>query len=478
MVDTETKKITRPPLSFLFRDLLKCEDKKKACIYTILGMVIILLIGAGLLSLRADLDRAVNIIAPLFMGLVTVTGIANLLVLLFVRDKRWPALLTGLLSLFSLNITGGIYTLAIGKSEIIRPAYKGEDAPITVSASDSLFLEERPTYKEGYDEENNVVVRVVSKKAKAKPYQVRGIEDVSAKNNWKGWLYLAPVIILVAVFLIYPLISTIFISFTSNYNYQTGSFDGLTFRNFTYILGLTTKSPINDAREVYFTKYAIPNTFLLVIVTVPISTALALIIAVALNSIKWFQKALQTLFFLPYVTNGIAVGMVFSVMFDKVGIINYIFHTNITWIYGAQPSTAFIPLIIYIVWNSIPFKILIFLSGLQGIDKQYYQAAQIDSAPRAKVLWRITVPLLSPQILYILITSFIGAFKEYTSIVGLFNGPGTMGKSDPNMETIVYYIYNNIDEPSIASAAAVFLFVIILAFTALQFAASKKRVHY
>ena len=478
MVDTETKKITRPPLSFLFRDLLKCEDKKKACIYTILGMVIILLIGAGLLSLQADLDRAVNIIAPLFMGLVTVTGIANLLVLLFVRDKRWPALLTGLLSLFSLNITGGIYTLAIGKSEIIRPAYKGEDAPITVSASDSLFLEERPTYKEGYDEENNVVVRVVSKKAKAKPYQVRGIEDVSAKNNWKGWLYLAPVIILVAVFLIYPLISTIFISFTSNYNYQTGSFDGLTFRNFTYILGLTTKSPINDAREVYFTKYAIPNTFLLVIVTVPISTALALIIAVALNSIKWFQKALQTLFFLPYVTNGIAVGMVFSVMFDKVGIINYIFHTNITWIYGAQPSTAFIPLIIYIVWNSIPFKILIFLSGLQGIDKQYYQAAQIDSAPRAKVLWRITVPLLSPQILYILITSFIGAFKEYTSIVGLFNGPGTMGKSDPNMETIVYYIYNNIDEPSIASAAAVFLFVIILAFTALQFAASKKRVHY
>ena len=478
MVDTETKKITRPPLSFLFRDLLKCEDKKKACIYTILGMVIILLIGAGLLSLQADLDRAVNIIAPLFMGLVTVTGIANLLVLLFVRDKRWPALLTGLLSLFSLNITGGIYTLAIGKSEIIRPAYKGGDAPITVSASDSLFLEERPTYKEGYDEENNVVVRVVSKKAKAKPYQVRGIEDVSAKNNWKGWLYLAPVIILVAVFLIYPLISTIFISFTSNYNYQTGSFDGLTFRNFTYILGLTTKSPINDAREVYFTKYAIPNTFLLVIVTVPISTALALIIAVALNSIKWFQKALQTLFFLPYVTNGIAVGMVFSVMFDKVGIINYIFHTNITWIYGAQPSTAFIPLIIYIVWNSIPFKILIFLSGLQGIDKQYYQAAQIDSAPRAKVLWRITVPLLSPQILYILITSFIGAFKEYTSIVGLFNGPGTMGKSDPNMETIVYYIYNNIDEPSIASAAAVFLFVIILAFTALQFAASKKRVHY
>ncbi|MBR1847003.1 MAG: sugar ABC transporter permease [Bacilli bacterium] len=479
MEKTENQKTLRPPFSFLLRDLLKCEDKKKACIYTILGMVIVLLIGGGLLSLRDDLDRIVNILAPLFMGLVTITGLVNLAVLLFVRSKRWPSLLMGFLSLLSLNITGGIYTLAIGKSEIIRPAYTDREVPMDMSASTSLFVEERPTYQEGYDKENNVVVRVVSKKAKTKPYQVRGIEDVSAKNNWKGWLYLAPVIILVSVFLIYPLVSTIFISFTSSYNYQTGSFDGLTFRNFTFILGLTTKSPINDAREVFFTKYAIPNTFILVIVTVPISTMLALIIAVALNSIKWFQKALQTIFFLPYVTNGIAVGMVFSVMFDQSGVINYIFGTNIAWISAtAQRATAFIPLVIYIVWNSIPFKILIFLSGLQGIDKQYYHAAQIDSAPRHKVLWRITVPLLSPQILYILITSFIGAFKEYTSIVGLFNGPGTAGKSDPNMETIVYYIYDNISEPSIASAAAVFLFVIILAFTALQFAASKKRVHY
>ena len=479
MAESKTVKKPRTPLSFLWDDLLRCEDKKKACLYTLLGVVIVLLIGAGLMSLRDDLDRSVNILAPLFMGLVTVTGIANFLVLFFVRKKRWPSIVTGILSFLSLNITGGIYTLAIGASEIIRPEYSGQRglAPQPGSAT-SLFVEERPVYNEGYDPENNVVVRVISKKKNAKPYQVKGIEDVSSKNNWKGWLYLAPVIILVAVFLIYPLVSTIFISFTETYNYQSGSFDGFTFRNFTYILGLTQKSATNTAREVYFTKYAIPNTFLLVVVTVPISTLLALIIAVALNSIKWFQKALQTVFFLPYVTNGIAVGMVFSVIFAKAGVINYLFHTNITWIFGAKPETAFIPLIIYIVWNSIPFKILIFLSGLQGIDKQYYHAAQIDAAPRWKVLWRVTVPLLSPQILYILITSFIGAFKEYTSIVGLFNGPGTMGAGDPNMETIVYYIYDNIDQPSIASAAAVFLFVIILAFTALQFAASKRRVHY
>ena len=236
----------------------------------------------------------------------------------------------------------------------------------------------------------------------------------------------------------------------------------------------------NGAHESYFVNYAIPNTIICVIVTVPVSTLLALLISVALNSIKWFQKILQTVFFLPYVTNGIAVGMVFSVIFDQKGIINYLFGTDILWIRVADRWTAMIPLCLYIVWSSIPFKILIFLSGLQGIDKQYYQAAQIDSTPKRKVLWKITVPLLSPQILYILITSFIGAWKEYTAVVGLFNGPGTLGTAgDPNMETIVFYIYQNLSQQtSYAAAAAVFLFVIILLFTALQFAVSKKRVHY
>ena len=345
-------------------------------------------------------------------------------------------------------------------------------------ASNELFAETRPEYTPGYDASTNTVIRLVSNRKNSRAYQTRGIEDIGSKNNWKGWLYLAPVIILVAVFLIYPLINTIFISFTQDYNYASGEFDGLTLYNFTYILGLTNRA--NGAHESFFVQYAIPNTVICVVVTVPIATLLALLISVALNSIKWFQKILQTIFFLPYVTNGIAVGMVFSVIFADKGIINYIFNTNTVWIRGASQWTAMIPLCLYIVWSSIPFKILIFLSGLQGIDKQYYQAAQIDSAPKSKVLWRVTVPLLSPQILYILITSFIGAWKEYTAVVGLFNGPGTLGTAgDPNMETIVYYIYENLSQQtSYAAAAAVFLFVIILLFTAVQFVVSKKRVHY
>lgn len=329
----------------------------------------------------------------------------------------------------------------------------------------------------GYHEEKtDTVIRLVSNRKRKREYQVSGIEDVASQNNWKAWLYLAPVVILLTIFLLYPLVNTIFISFTKDYMYSLGTYDGFTLENFGIILGLT-KTDLGGA-EVNFTKYAIPNTFIIVFMTVPVSTLLALIIAVALNSIKWFQKFLQTIFFLPYVTNGIAIGMVFAVMFDADGVINYLFNIDTRWIYGAEQYTAMIPLCIYIVWNSIPFKILVLLSGLQGIDKQYYQAAQIDAAGKAKTLWRITVPLLSPQIMYLLVTSFIGAFKEYTSIVAIFNGPGTSSGSS-NMLTIVYYIYENLDmNTSYAAAAAVFLFVIILVFTLLQFAISKTRVHY
>lgn len=331
----------------------------------------------------------------------------------------------------------------------------------------------------GYHEEKtDTVIRLVSSRKRKREYQVSGINDVASENNWKAWLYLAPVVILIAVFLLYPLVNTIFIAFTDNYKYATGEYDGFTINNFGVILGLTTTA--SGATQTNFVDFAIPNTFFLVFMTVPVSTLLALIISVALNSIKWFQKFLQTVFFLPYVTNGIAIGMVFAVIFDTQGVINYIFHTDTVWIYGAEQWVAMVPLCIYIVWSSIPFKILVFLSGLQGIDKQYYQAAQIDASSKAKTLWRITVPLLSPQILYILVTSFIGAFKEYTSIVAMFDGPGTSGEyGQPNMYTIVFYIYDNLDiNTNYAAAAAVFLFVIILAFTALQFAASKTRVHY
>lgn len=328
----------------------------------------------------------------------------------------------------------------------------------------------------GYNKEQNVLVRFVSNKRPKKEYKVTGVKDTESRNNWRAWLYLAPVLVLMSVFLIYPLIDTIFISFMSNFDYIKGTFDGFTFNNYGAILGL---SSINGAYESRILEFALPNTFFLVFATVIPSILIALLISVALNSIKWFQKILQTIFFLPYVTNVIAVGMVFSVLFDSQGVFNFLFGiTGKQWIYGATRWDAMLPLCIYIIWSSLPFKILVFLSGLQGIDKQYYQAAKIDAAPRFKVLWRVTVPLLGPQILYIMVTSFIGAFKEYSSIVGLFNGPGTT-TGTYELYTIVYYIYDNLNtHTSFAAAAAVLLFLIILLFTFLQMGISKKRVYY
>ena len=357
------------------------------------------------------------------------------------------------------------------------------------SANDSKLLtaepEKLPEYEEGYYEKDNVVVRLVNNKHPKKVYQVSGIDDIASKNNWKAWIYLAPVLVLLSVFLLYPLINTIFIAFMKNYNYIDGIGSGITLDNFAIVLGL--KEYVTDtgsALETNFIRYAVPNTIIITFITVPVSIFLALIIAVALNSIKWFQKFLQTVFFLPYVTNGIAIGMVFAVIFDRNGIVNNLFGLQIDWVLNAKREVALVPLCLYIVCNSIPFKILILLSGLQGVDKQYYQAAQIDAAPKWKVLTKITVPLLSPQILYLMITGFIGAFKEYTSVVAIFNGPTTASASTTKeLLTVVYYVYDILENDSLTkmqlgAAAAVLLFVVILLFTFVQFKVSKTRVHY
>ena len=314
---------------------------------------------------------------------------------------------------------------------------------------------------------------------------------METKNNYKAWLYLAPVIILMAVFTFYPILNTFYISFLKGYNYINGTFRGFTFDNYIDVLTpILHSGPGTNFESVM--QIALPNTMLLTVVTVPCSIGLALLIAIGLNSIPFLKKIFQTIFFLPYVTNAIAIGMVFSVIFDTdYGIFNSILGLGkFPWIYPS-PSTgeavnywsAFLAICIYIVWHSLPYKILIFLGGLQNIDKQYYEAAQIDGANKLKTSWKITVPLLSPQILYVCITSFIGAFKEYNSVIGLFGTAGgafDQNTGPRNMTTMVYFIYDQIAKNKVqyASAAAVILFIIIMIFTAIQFYVSKKRVHY
>ena len=317
---------------------------------------------------------------------------------------------------------------------------------------------------------------------------------MESKNNWKAWLYLAPVIILMAVFTFYPIVNTAVISFYKNYDSVLKTYDGFTFDNYLEILMIKPYKTLGSI-EIYrdeFLTVALPNTLILTFITVPLSILIALVIAIALNSIKALQKVFQTIFFTPYVTNAIAIGMVFSVIFDNNGVFNYIFGTTgHAWIYagstGSAPTywSALFALCFYIIWHSLPYKILIFLGGLQNIDKQYYDAAKVDGSSSFKIVRRITVPLLSPQILYITITSFIGAFKEYTSVVGLFGNEGALDASTgfgaSSMLTVVYYIYNQMESSTTlqyAAAAAVVLFIIIMIFTAIENQVSKKRVHY
>lgn len=310
---------------------------------------------------------------------------------------------------------------------------------------------------------------------------------VEGKNQWKAWLYLAPALILLLIFTVWPMINTLRMAFLEDYNGLDAvagvKFD-VGFGNFTHVL-------FNEGSDFF---RCLLNTVLLCVFTVPISTMLALLIAVCLNSIKWLSRFLQTIFFLPYVTNTIAIGMVFALMFnvigvgtaaESIGIVNNIIvffgGERIDWIsITSEPWANYFVMIVYIVWNALPFKILILLGGLQSVNKQYYEAAKIDGTSRARTFWRITVPMLSPMIAYVVITGFIGGFKEYTSVVGIFGESMGPTNAPGRLNTVVGMIYDAIYQTDYgrASAAALLLFVLIFAVTMVNLYVSKKKVHY
>ena len=311
---------------------------------------------------------------------------------------------------------------------------------------------------------------------------------VDSKHQWKAWLYLSPAIVLLLVFTVWPIINTVWLAFQEDYSMLAAQ-GGKTFEfgigNFEKVIGYKNFFQI------------LKNTLLLCVLTVPISTFLALLIAVCLNSIKFLSRFIQTIFFLPYVTNSIAIGMVFAAMFNIVGNTaseNPIITTagvinNIIGIFGIPPvnwinagSTYWANMwvmIIYIVWNALPFKILILLGGLQSVNKQYYDAAKVDSTPKWRVFTKITVPLLSPMIAYVVITGFIGGFKEYSSIAGVFGDKMGPAGDSGRLNTMVGFIYDSIaNHQGRASAAALILFAIIFVVTMLNLYVSNKKTHY
>lgn len=283
-----------------------------------------------------------------------------------------------------------------------------------------------------------------------------------------------PAFLFLGVFMIYPLIDVFVYSFEEGYNSASQTFFGTGTYNYSYVL-----------HDPYFLQ-ALKNTFLLVIITVPLSTLFALLISAALSSIKKLRELFQTIYFLPYVTNTLAVGLVFMILFKKTAYSEGLINLLINWFGG--PSVDFIDgpywakmfvLCFYTIWVVMPFKILILTSALSSVNPVYYNAAKVDGTSPFRIFYKITLPMISPMLFYLIITGFIGAFKAYSDAVALF---GT-DLNAAEMNTIVGYVYDMLygdsgGYPSYASAAAIILFAIVLTITCINLLVSKKHVHY
>lgn len=303
---------------------------------------------------------------------------------------------------------------------------------------------------------------------KKKTWNLRKLEHL------KGWLYLLPAFVFLGAFMVYPLVDVFIYSFEEGYNFASQTFFGAGLYNYGYIL-----------RDPYFLQ-AVKNTFILVIITVPLSTGIALLISVALSSIKSLRKLFQTIYFLPYVTNTLAVGLVFMILFKKTAYSDGLVNLFITWFGGTAVDfidgpywAKMLVLCLYTIWIVMPFKILILTSALASVDETYYNAARVDGTKKGRIFTKITLPMISPMIFYLVITGFIGAFKAYSDAVALF---GT-NLNAAQMNTMVGYVYDMLygdsgGYPSFASAAAIVLFSIVLTITCINLLISKKKVHY
>ena len=293
-------------------------------------------------------------------------------------------------------------------------------------------------------------------------------------NRWKAWLYLLPAIIFLGFFLIYPLVDVVIYSLEEGYNSMSETSYGTGLYNFSYVL-----------RDPHFMQ-AVKNTFIIVIITVPLSTLLALLISLGLSSIKPLRNLYQTVYFLPYVTNTLAVGLVFMILFKKTaysdGLINMLFNwfggESVDFIEGPYWAKMTV-MCIYTIWVVMPFKILILTSAMASVKQDYYNAAKIDGTSRFRIFTRITLPMISPMIFYLVITGFIGAFKAYSDEVALFG----IDLNKAGMNTIVGYVYDMLygdsgGYPSYAAATALILFAIVLTITVINLMISKKNVHY
>ena len=289
----------------------------------------------------------------------------------------------------------------------------------------------------------------------------------------KAYLYLLCPLIVFIAFLFYPLVMVLRTSFYEKYVYITSKGSGFGLASYKFVL--------ND--PVF--KIALKNTGILMLVALPATIILSLAFALLINSIKKLQGLFQTLYLLPYVTSPIAVGSVFYCLFHTdVGYMNWFLGLfgadKVAWL--TDPTKVIWALTIFCIWNGLAFKIVIFLAGLQKIDKQVYKAAKMDGAKPTKVLFHITLPLLSPTIWMVLIISVIYVARTYNEVYALFTSVNNPAAGSGNCAiTVAYYIYYMFfvrGQVNYAAAAAMMFLVFIMALTIVQRLVSRKFVYY
>lgn len=293
------------------------------------------------------------------------------------------------------------------------------------------------------------------------------------KRRWKirnpqfrAFLYLLPALSVIAVFQFYPVLKSFFMGFYTKFDYLTDTVEAVGLDNFLYVL----KDP-----EFAF---AMKNTAVFAVISVPLGIITALVFALILNSNIRFQKFFRSAYFLPFVTSTTAVAVVWRWMLNKdYGMVNALLSVlgmpKVAWLTDAQMT---IPILIVLsVWKGLGYKIIILLAALQGVDERYVKAGRMDGAGSFRRICHIILPILRPTILFLSVTSLIGAFKIFDEVYIMYGqkpGPLQSGL------TIVYYIFDKFYrhwEFTTASAAAFLLFLVILFFTLLQFLFSSER---
>ena len=281
-------------------------------------------------------------------------------------------------------------------------------------------------------------------------------KNYNPENQPKAWLFLLPSLVIILLFSVYPLFRSLFMSF------QKGSLINQRYAGLENYQKVLTD-------PVFFK--ALKNTAWFAFAVVPIALVISLAIAWIIFEKVKHKSFFETIFFMPYVTSTIAIGIVFRYFFNgSYGIINYLLGLvgipAVNWLDNVNMSMP--TLIIFGIWSSLAFNIIILLAGMRNIDKEHYKIAKMFGANNWEIFRKITFPQLIPTFAFLLTVNIISAFKVYTQVYALFGGQPGIAKS---ATTAVYYIYDKFHiagRPGIAMAATVILFVIILALTFIQ----------